>query len=58
MGGAVNLSISESENLFNIPTTWDRTFGGSGVDELRKILPTADSGYLVSRYLGLQLIFE
>ena len=37
MGGTVNLSISESENLFNIPTTWDRTFGGSGEDDKKNI---------------------
>ena len=40
-------SIPESGNSVSIPATWDRTFRGSGEDELRKILPTADSGYLM-----------
>ena len=50
MGGAVNLSISESENLFNIPTTWDRTFGGTGEDRLRASIKTSDGGYLLCGY--------
>ncbi|NDH17690.1 MAG: hypothetical protein EBY48_11575, partial [Opitutae bacterium] len=50
MGGTVNLSISESENLFNIPTTWDRTFGGTGEDRLKATIKTSDGGYLLCGY--------
>ena len=26
---------------------WDKTFGGTGVDDLRSIVPSADGGYLL-----------
>ena len=48
MGGTVNLSISESENLLTIQTTWDRTFGGSGWDNFNEMIPTND-GVLIRR---------
>jgi len=48
MGGTVNLYISESENLFSIPTTWDRTFGGNGEDKLANSIKTLDGGYLLA----------
>jgi len=46
--GSFALSIPESSNPVSIPATWDRTFGGTGVDKLAVTIKTSDGGYLLT----------
>ena len=43
---SLSLSIPEGSGTVTIPATWDRTFGGSGFEELGDSIPTPDGGYL------------